>query len=48
MNALLRERIFEPAGMKDSGYDSTQPLLPKRAAGYDRRFDGSYTQHGLR
>jgi CubicO group peptidase (beta-lactamase class C family) len=39
---LLNERIFAPAGMKDSGYDSTQPLLSKRAAGYDKRFDGSY------
>ena len=39
---LLRERIFAPVGMNDSGYDSTQPLLSKRAAGYDKRFDGSY------
>ena len=28
--------------MNDSGYDETQPLLSKRAAGYDKRFDGSY------
>ncbi len=40
---VLRERIFTPIGMNDSGYDSTQPLLVKRAAGYDKRFDGSYT-----
>src|SRR5207237_2328485 len=39
---LLRERIFVPLVMNDSGYDSTQPLLSKRAAGYDKRFDGSY------
>lgn len=39
---LLYERIFAPAGMNDSGYDSTQPLLPKRAAGYDKRIDESY------
>jgi CubicO group peptidase (beta-lactamase class C family) len=39
---LLRERIFAPLGMNDSGYDETQPLLSKRAAGYDKRFDGSY------
>lgn len=39
---LLREHIFAPLGMNDSGYDSTQPLLSKRAAGYDKRFDGSY------
>jgi CubicO group peptidase (beta-lactamase class C family) len=40
--ALLRDRIFAPAAMNDSGYDSTQPLLSKRAAGYDKRFDDSY------
>lgn len=40
---LLRERIFTPLGMNDSGYDSTHPLLTKRAAGYDKRFDGSFT-----
>lgn len=39
---VLQERIFAPVGMNDSGYDSTQPLLSKRAAGYDKRFDGSY------
>jgi CubicO group peptidase (beta-lactamase class C family) len=43
---LLRERIFNPAGMNDSGYDSTSPLLAKRAAGYDKHFDGSYTNTG--
>jgi CubicO group peptidase (beta-lactamase class C family) len=37
---LLRERIFDPLGMKQSGYDSTRPLLEKRAAGYDSTFDG--------
>lgn len=39
---LLRERIFTPAGMNDSGYDSTRPLLARRAAGYDKTFDGGY------
>jgi CubicO group peptidase (beta-lactamase class C family) len=39
---LLQERIFTPLGMQESGYDSTRPLLSKRAAGYDKRFDGSY------
>ena len=39
---LLQERILSPLGMQDSGYDSTRPLLSKRAAGYDKRFDGSY------
>lgn len=37
---LLRERIFDPPGMQQSGYDSTRPLLEKRAAGYDATLDG--------
>ena len=37
---LLRERIFDPLGMNQSGYDSTKPLLEKRAAGYDATLDG--------
>lgn len=31
---LLRERIFEPLGMKDSGLDQDDLILPKRAQGY--------------
>jgi CubicO group peptidase (beta-lactamase class C family) len=31
---LLRERIFDPLGMKDSGLDTDQLILPKRAQGY--------------
>ena len=31
---LLRERIFDPLGMKDSGLDSDELVLPKRASGY--------------
>jgi CubicO group peptidase (beta-lactamase class C family) len=31
---LLRERIFEPLGMKDTGLDSDEIVLPKRAEGY--------------
>src|SRR5664279_2043516 len=31
---LLRERIFDPLGMKDSGLDTDQLVLPKRAQGY--------------
>jgi CubicO group peptidase (beta-lactamase class C family) len=31
---LLRERIFEPLGMKDTGLDSDELVLPKRAEGY--------------
>ena len=31
---FLRENIFTPLGMANSGYDSNTQLLPKRAAGY--------------
>ena len=31
---LLRERIFEPLGMQDTGLDSDELILPKRAQGY--------------
>ncbi len=31
---LLRERIFEPLGMRDSRLDSDEFVLPKRAEGY--------------
>ena len=30
----LRERIFDPLGMSDTGYDHSDRILPKRAAGY--------------
>lgn len=43
---LLQERIFTPLEMRDSGYDSTRPLLARRAAGYDKRFDGTYVNTG--
>jgi CubicO group peptidase (beta-lactamase class C family) len=33
---LLRERIFGPLNMKDSGYDHAEALLESRAAGYER------------
>jgi CubicO group peptidase (beta-lactamase class C family) len=39
---LLRERIYDPLGMNQSGYDSTTPLLAKRAAGYDATLDGYF------
>lgn len=32
----LRERIFEPLGMNDSGYDRHAPIMERRAAGYER------------
>lgn len=31
---LLRQRIFEPLGMKDSGLDTDELILPRRAQGY--------------
>jgi CubicO group peptidase (beta-lactamase class C family) len=31
----VRKRIFEPLGMKHSGYDDTRSILPNRAAGYE-------------
>lgn len=34
--ALLRERIFDPLGMKDSGYAHTDTVIPHRARGYER------------
>jgi CubicO group peptidase (beta-lactamase class C family) len=33
--AYLQAHIFDPLGMKDSGYDRPQTLLKHRAAGYD-------------
>jgi len=38
--AFLKEAIFEPLGMKDTGYDRHATVLPKRASGYDRRGNG--------
>jgi CubicO group peptidase (beta-lactamase class C family) len=37
---LLRERIFDPLGMKDSGLDKDELILPKRAEGYRPDKDG--------
>jgi CubicO group peptidase (beta-lactamase class C family) len=33
---LLRDRIFGPLGMTDSGYDHADQLISNRAAGYER------------
>jgi CubicO group peptidase (beta-lactamase class C family) len=33
---FLRENIFQPLGMNDSGYDSNTEVIPQRAAGYVR------------
>ncbi len=37
---LLQERIFEPLGMKDSGYDRHDTIISRRATGYNTDFDG--------
>ncbi len=37
----VQERIFDPLGMKASGYDFSAPLVPKRASGYYLA-DGKY------
>jgi CubicO group peptidase (beta-lactamase class C family) len=32
---VVTERVFEPLGMKGSGYDLSRPILEKRARGYE-------------
>jgi CubicO group peptidase (beta-lactamase class C family) len=39
----LKERIFEPLGMKDSGYDHHKTILLKRATGYQLTPNGYET-----
>src|SRR5439155_9038937 len=34
---FIAEKIFQPLGMKQSGYDHPANILPHRAAGYSRR-----------
>jgi CubicO group peptidase (beta-lactamase class C family) len=36
---VLREEIFQPLGMEDSGYDEYKAVLPRRARGYTRTID---------
>jgi CubicO group peptidase (beta-lactamase class C family) len=38
--ALLKENIFGPLGMKDTGYDHSADILPKRATGYELDLGG--------
>ncbi len=33
---VLKEKIFEPLGMKNSGYDHSSDIIPKRASGYNK------------
>ncbi len=35
--AVLKRTIFEPLGMKDTGYDSGAEIIPRRASGYSRQ-----------
>lgn len=37
---VLKERIFDPVGMNDSGYDTHAPIIARRARGYDKTLDG--------
>ncbi|WP_338865832.1 serine hydrolase [Myxococcus stipitatus] len=37
---VLKERIFDPVGMKDTGYDVSAEILPKRASGYESTPEG--------
>lgn len=38
--SLLQERIFDPLGMKDSGYTHSETVIAHRAAGYERTSAG--------
>jgi len=37
---LLKDRIFTPLGMNDSGYAHSETIIPRRAAGYERFGNG--------
>jgi len=37
---VLKEKIFDPIGMKNTGYDHHDTILPKRATGYSKTPDG--------
>ncbi len=39
-DVALRERILDPLGLKDTGYDWNAPVVERRADGYTRGFDG--------
>ncbi len=36
----LKENILDPLNMKNTGYDHHNTILPKRAVGYEKGFDG--------
>ena len=37
---VLKENILDPAGMKNTGYDHYNTIIPKRASGYNKTPDG--------
>lgn len=37
---FIEKNIFQPLGMKDSYYDKTEQIIPKRVKGYQRAADG--------
>jgi CubicO group peptidase (beta-lactamase class C family) len=37
---LLKDRIFRPVGMNDSGYTHSERIIPHRASGYERSSNG--------
>ncbi len=37
---VLKQNIFDPLGMKNTGYDHHDTLIPKRASGYTKTPDG--------
>jgi CubicO group peptidase (beta-lactamase class C family) len=37
---VLKENIFDPLGMKNTGYDHYDTIIPKRATGYSKTPDG--------
>ena len=40
---FLKENIFSPLGMQDSGYDSHVDIIPHRASGYDKDAYAKFT-----
>ncbi|MCI0668751.1 MAG: beta-lactamase family protein [Methylococcaceae bacterium] len=36
---FVKQNIFDPVGMVDSGYDSSVAIIPQRASGYEARSD---------
>jgi CubicO group peptidase (beta-lactamase class C family) len=37
---VLKQNIFDPLGMKNTGYDHHDTIIPKRASGYNKTPDG--------